>query len=665
LQVDAEGREVLSPGAEAATASGPPSGGPVNESVAMLATRMAALGGQPPALVARALRLAERAEAQRYHLAVLGDFKRGKSTLVNALIGRPVLPSGVVPVTTVSTEVHFGSASPGACVVFDDGATCEIDVADLWTHVSERGNPGNERHVRRVEVRVETRLGSSGVVLVDTPGAASVSERQSAAADGTLADSDGAIVVLSVDGPLSRSEEATLATLADRKARVFVVVNKCDHVSSTELAEVRDYLGPHLKRLLGATACPYFVSARVAGGDGDAGFAAFRKELERFLRDEFAVARERAGVEELSRLAATVAESVAIERAAALLDLETIDDRIRRFRAAAVEVREAFREDRLVLEADVARIAEAVGEAITSGAAEAARDQWPTVELAAQGRRGRALDRALDDAVNRAVTDAFDHLRRSVEALADDGWRRVASRFGARLEERVEALRGAASALFEVHLPRATLPAVADQRERFSYHFVRVESPGTSLARAFRTSLPTARAQRAMLERARHGLVSELDKHAGRARFDLVQRLDDAVRHLVAMMSAELDETEASIVASASRSQRALESGREEQEVREVERRTAMALAGEAARLAAGAAEIPSDDEHRAGVLLQQRPDGLADPPVGGVLPSVRTDHDEVEAVVPGMVGEGARGVVGDYDTGLERASLDEGSEPL
>jgi ribosome biogenesis GTPase A len=145
--------------------------------VASLAREMAALGNQPAAFTERALRLAERSEAQRYHIAVLGEFKRGKSTLVNALIGAPILPTGVIPVTSVATEIHFSQPRSGIRVVFDDATTRELPLSELARYVSERDNPANRLGVRRVEVKVEAPLGAQGVVLVDTPGVASVTAR--------------------------------------------------------------------------------------------------------------------------------------------------------------------------------------------------------------------------------------------------------------------------------------------------------------------------------------------------------------------------------------------------------------------------------------------------------------------------------------------------------
>jgi hypothetical protein len=53
--------------------------------------------------------LKDRLREGRFHLAVLGQFKRGKSTLLNALISEPILPVSVIPLTAVPTFIHFGS----------------------------------------------------------------------------------------------------------------------------------------------------------------------------------------------------------------------------------------------------------------------------------------------------------------------------------------------------------------------------------------------------------------------------------------------------------------------------------------------------------------------------------------------------------------------------
>ena len=78
--------------------------------------RLAALGEELGAnrVAEDARDLAARVSEGRFYLACIGQFKRGKSTLINALIGEPVLPVGFIPVTAVPTVIRYGAHQEGA-----------------------------------------------------------------------------------------------------------------------------------------------------------------------------------------------------------------------------------------------------------------------------------------------------------------------------------------------------------------------------------------------------------------------------------------------------------------------------------------------------------------------------------------------------------------------
>jgi ribosome biogenesis GTPase A len=97
---------------------------------------------------------AKLAEALVY-VAVIGEFKRGKSTLINALLGEDVLPTGITPVTAAPTLVRFGPAAR-AVIYRRDGSAAPVPLAQL--PVVEHIAP----------------LLASGLVLADTPGTGSV-----------------------------------------------------------------------------------------------------------------------------------------------------------------------------------------------------------------------------------------------------------------------------------------------------------------------------------------------------------------------------------------------------------------------------------------------------------------------------------------------------------
>jgi GTP-binding protein EngB required for normal cell division len=208
----------------------------------------------------RALRLAERLAARRFHVSVLGEFKRGKSTLLDALVGEALLPTGVIPVTAVPTEVSYGP--PGITVVHFDGTRRPLGSGeDLADFVTESRNPANARQVARVEVQREAPLLATGLVLVDTPGIGSIHTHSDLVAGLAVKETDAAMVVLSADAPFSERELTLLKSLAARQSPTFFVLNKIDHLSGDELDQMRQFVSEAISANLGRPTRLFCVAA--------------------------------------------------------------------------------------------------------------------------------------------------------------------------------------------------------------------------------------------------------------------------------------------------------------------------------------------------------------------------------------------------------------------
>ncbi len=171
-------------------------------------------------------RLAER----RLRVLVAGEAKRGKSTLVNALLGRPLLPMGVTPLTAVVTTVRYGK-DESATAVFRTGRTESFPLTKLDDLVTERSNPGNRRGLASVTVVVDAPVLARGVELVDTPGTGSVYAHNTAEAEAALETMDAAVLVLTADPPVSASERELMARVAKLSVTMFVVLNKADYLA--------------------------------------------------------------------------------------------------------------------------------------------------------------------------------------------------------------------------------------------------------------------------------------------------------------------------------------------------------------------------------------------------------------------------------------------------
>jgi hypothetical protein len=138
-------------------------------------TRLAELatGAGLPALAIQAWREVERLAEGRFYVACVGQFKSGKSTLINALVGEAVFPAGIAPVTSVVTVVRYGS-QPRAHVRLADHAWQPIVLDPLAAYVSEEQNPDNAKQVEAVETTSSSACARAGSVSERTFATASL-----------------------------------------------------------------------------------------------------------------------------------------------------------------------------------------------------------------------------------------------------------------------------------------------------------------------------------------------------------------------------------------------------------------------------------------------------------------------------------------------------------
>ncbi|MFI5182678.1 MAG: dynamin family protein [Thermoanaerobaculia bacterium] len=189
-----------------------------------------------PALAEEARAFASRVAEGLFYVVCVGEFKRGKSTLLNALVGREIFPVGVVPVTSAVTILRHGPA-PEARVTLSGGEARRIALADIRDYVTEDRNPENRRGVVAVEAFLPSPLLAAGMCLVDTPGIGSVFAGNTAATRDFLPHIDAALVVLGADPPVSGDELALVAEVARGIEHLVFVLNKADRLPEDECAE--------------------------------------------------------------------------------------------------------------------------------------------------------------------------------------------------------------------------------------------------------------------------------------------------------------------------------------------------------------------------------------------------------------------------------------------
>ncbi len=260
--------------------------------------------------------VAEQAVGQTASVAVLGQFKRGKSTLLNALLAENVLPTGRLPLTGVMTRIRYGETA-SLTVHYDDGREIAADLLDLPAYVTEERNPRNRLGVTYVDVALPLPL-LHDMLLIDTPGIGSTLTHNTRTAQEASERVDLALFVTGPEPPITSEELAFLREVQGLADRVIVVVAKIDVVPDAEpevLAFTRSVVSEALDRDIPLHA--------VNGTRPDERIDALREAITQAVTENGRMLARRSRARRVQRLASRIRSSMELRRAAALLPVET------------------------------------------------------------------------------------------------------------------------------------------------------------------------------------------------------------------------------------------------------------------------------------------------------------------------------------------------------
>lgn len=238
--------------------------------------------------------LADLAE-NAFRLVLLGKYNRGKSSLMNAMLGHDWLPTGILPLTSVITTVSYGAREHISIRTEGSSLTHEIPLEELAQYVTEEHNPGNKKRVEMAEVKLPSDLLRYGFLFIDTPGLGSGISANTNATRRFLSEVDAAIVLFSFESPLDQEDIDLLLALHGLGRKVFIVMNKADLVSEAVREKVTSFVRERLAEQLGGIPSVFAVSAReglrarMARDEkalSESGLSQFEGQLTEFLRTE-------------------------------------------------------------------------------------------------------------------------------------------------------------------------------------------------------------------------------------------------------------------------------------------------------------------------------------------------------------------------------------------
>jgi len=413
--------------------------------------------------------LRDRLRQGRFHLAVLGQFKRGKSTLVNALLGEPLLPASVLPVTAIPTYLRAASHRAVLVSYLDDrpvtrhdGLTATSMQELLVGLVTEEGNPHNKLGISSVELEHPAEFLRRGAVLIDTPGIGSTLSHNTEATLRFLPHCDGAILVVSADPPLTAAEAEFLGKVEARVARLFVVLNKIDYLDPGDLEAAREFL---ISKLAGGSElvrnAPVFAVSARAGllarladdpvGWRDSGMANLEQCLSAFLVEGKAAAL----VTAIAGKAVTLVDQAMLQTSmlgrSLQMPLEDLEQRLAMLEESLCRAEVERRTAIDVLDGDFRRATEYLEAQAESLRSKARQELMQRVEaVLADDSHTPDAERQAEEAVSQAIPAMFE---RELGRMSDDLSRLSAGLIAghqAKLDDLIRSVYTAAAEAFDL-----------------------------------------------------------------------------------------------------------------------------------------------------------------------------------------------------------------------
>lgn len=283
---------------------------------------------------------------EQFIVTVLGEFSRGKSTLINAFLRTPLLPTGVTPTTATLNIVHHNSENE--ILVHREGDE-PLDITsrseDLEKYVAD--SDVDVSTLKYIEIGYPVDCLRDGTVIVDTPGINDIDEERIEVTYGYVPVSDAVIIVLDAKSPLRATEMAFIRdhVLTNDIGKLFLVMNRTDELEGPgEVEDVLAYVEQTLDAMdLAGRPKAYALSARMALNafveeDGpsieESGWMLFEEDLKDFI---LGVEKNRARIEKyrgrLQKHCAAIIDSIDTWIYTGSQDIETLkteQDRLRR-----------------------------------------------------------------------------------------------------------------------------------------------------------------------------------------------------------------------------------------------------------------------------------------------------------------------------------------------
>lgn len=482
--------------------------------------------------------LREKIEKNTFNLVVVGQFKRGKTSLINALLGADILPVAVVPLTSIVTIITYGEALR-IRVYFNDGRVTEIKPESLAEYVTEKGNPKNIKDVSEVIITYPSPYLKDGVRLIDTPGVGSIYQHNTDVAYHYLPKSDAALFLLSVDQPMSKAELDFLNDVKEYSNKIFFLLNKADYLNEKDLQESIEFSKGVLRDTMGMDVRIFPISARLALEARvlnseemlqKSRLPEFSEVLNKFLMEEKGKILILSVTNNLLRIISQARFELELELKSLTAPLDELRTKVSVFENKKQEVILEKQHFDILLDGETKQLLKNIlDEDIEKFKKELISQVMANLENYYNENKGlslKDLHKALEQQVITEVKQSFNGWRVVEDEKLAKAFESICRRFILKINDTVDALLKFSSELFQIPFDAIKAEALWTIKSGFYYKFKDEPVGLEMLASSLTLALPKFIGDRIIMKKMKEYLLQVVDVQSGRVRYDFAERLD-------------------------------------------------------------------------------------------------------------------------------------------
>jgi signal recognition particle receptor subunit beta len=491
----------------------------------------------------------------RFHLVVLGQFKRGKTTFINAILGEPLLPTAVIPLTSVLTLIHYGEKKK-IYIIFQNHQKIEISPAELDDYITERGNPHNKMNVQYVDIFVPADFLHNGITLIDTPGIGSLFQHNTKLTFDFLPHVDAGIVILSADPPVTQTEYEFLIEVTKHVDHNFFVLNKIDLLNKQELKEASDYTSQALSDKLNVNEIMVHpLSARNALlGKMEtnqelirsSNLKTFEQHIRSFLQSEKGMILLKTSEKRIQNMILEIRFHVDLEIKAVLAPEEELQSKIKEFNDQMETIKKDQERFEHLLHADVNNLEKWIKQKFAIFEQNEIKHMRKMISLWEKeqgGRNGKEFIQSLDNFVYENLKKDFDDFRNLSETEIIRQYETLLSEYTTKINHSIQQIRLHSANLFYV-----TISPVAEDVNftwKKSFYYKLEEEPlflEIDFLKILTPFLPQSIVHKQFLQRILKQLDEKVIKNCGGLHYEYVYSIQEHVRSYQFELAQKMDQ---------------------------------------------------------------------------------------------------------------------------